>query len=51
VTKNYIAGLGGRDITPRIIERMFEDMLLMVKRGGGDEVEWVDVAGRPRRWH
>jgi pyruvate/2-oxoacid:ferredoxin oxidoreductase alpha subunit len=49
--KNYIAGLGGRDITPEVIERMFEDMLILTKRGGGDPgpPEWIDVAGVARR--
>jgi len=50
VMKNYIAGLGGRDITPRILERIFEDMLLVAKRPEEGEVEWVDVAGLPKRW-
>lgn len=50
VAKNYIAGLGGRDITPKILEKIFEDMLVVAKRGAEDEVEWVDVAGLPRRW-
>jgi pyruvate/2-oxoacid:ferredoxin oxidoreductase alpha subunit len=49
--KNYIAGLGGRDITPKTLEKMFDDMLVTVKRGSESEVEWVDVAGLPRRWH
>ncbi len=48
--KNYIAGLGGRDITPRTLEKILEDMLVVSKRGAEDEVEWVDVAGLPRRW-
>ena len=51
VIKNYIAGLGGRDITPKIIEKIFEDIQLCSKRGAENEVEWVDVAGLPRRWH
>lgn len=50
VIKNYIAGLGGRDITPKIIERIFEDIQLVTKRGDEPEVEWVDVAGLPRKW-
>lgn len=50
VTKNYIAGLGGRDITPKTIERVFEDIQLVTKRGEESEVEWVDVAGLPRWW-
>ena len=50
VMKDYIAGLGGRDITPRIIELILEDMLVVARRGLDSEVEWVDVAGLPRRW-
>jgi pyruvate/2-oxoacid:ferredoxin oxidoreductase alpha subunit len=50
VMKNYIAGLGGRDITPKILERIFQDIQVIAKRGAEDEVEWVDVAGLPRRW-
>jgi 2-oxoisovalerate ferredoxin oxidoreductase alpha subunit len=48
--KNYIAGLGGRDITPKILSRIFEDIQVIAKRGAEDEVEWVEVAGLPRRW-
>jgi pyruvate/2-oxoacid:ferredoxin oxidoreductase alpha subunit len=51
VMKDYIAGLGGRDITPKVIERIFEDILMHRKRDEQSEVEWVDVAGLPRRWH
>jgi len=50
IMKNYIAGLGGRDITPRVLEKIFEDIQVVSKRGAEDEVEWVDVAGLPRRW-
>jgi len=50
VLKNYIAGLGGRDITPKVLERIFEDIQLCTKRSVESEVEWVDVAGLPRRW-
>ena len=50
VMKNYIAGLGGRDITPKILGKVFDDIAVMAKRGVEEEVEWVDVAGLPRRW-
>jgi len=48
--KNYIAGLGGRDITTKIISNIMDDMAVSARRGVEDEVEWVDVAGLPRRW-
>ena len=48
--KDYIAGLGGRDITPKVLEKIFEDIQLSARRSEGAEVEWVDVAGLPRRW-
>jgi pyruvate/2-oxoacid:ferredoxin oxidoreductase alpha subunit len=51
VVKDYIGGLGGRDLTPKVIEKIFEDIQLSSKRGAEKEVEWVDVAGLPRRWH
>ncbi|MCJ2533020.1 MAG: pyruvate ferredoxin oxidoreductase [Candidatus Thermoplasmatota archaeon] len=47
--KNYIAGLGGRDITPDVIEGIFEDILVRCERGSDPEPEWLDVAGLPRR--
>jgi pyruvate/2-oxoacid:ferredoxin oxidoreductase alpha subunit len=47
--KNYIAGLGGRDITPEVIERIFEDIRIHTKRGGNSEPQWIDVAGVPWR--
>jgi pyruvate/2-oxoacid:ferredoxin oxidoreductase alpha subunit len=50
VVKNYIAGLGGRDITPGIIENMFLDMIDSTDRGELAGPEWVDVAGLERRW-
>ena len=48
--KNYVMGLGGRDITPRILEKVFKDMLLISKKGVVDkEVEWVGLQG-DERW-
>ena len=48
--KNYVMGLGGRDITPKILEKVFRDMLLISKEGVVDrEVEWVGLIG-DERW-
>ena len=48
--KNYVMGLGGRDITPNIIERVFDDMLKIAKEGVVDrEIEWVGLQG-DERW-
>ncbi len=50
VMKNYIAGLGGRDITPKILGLILEDIQVAARRGAANDIEWVDVAGLPRRW-
>ncbi len=43
VVKNYITGLGGRDITPELIEQMFENMIQIGKSGLDKEIEWVNL--------
>jgi 2-oxoisovalerate ferredoxin oxidoreductase alpha subunit len=43
VVKNYITGLGGRDITPELIEQMFENMIQIGKSGLDEEIEWVNL--------
>ncbi|UCE81012.1 MAG: pyruvate ferredoxin oxidoreductase [Methanobacteriota archaeon] len=50
VVKNYIAGLGGRDITPKIIEKIIEDIIDVSERGEDVEPEWVEVKGLDRSW-
>lgn len=46
VMKNYIAGLGGRDITPGTIERVFEDMMSIKSQSEVPQrPEWVGVEG------
>ncbi|MFQ5883621.1 MAG: transketolase C-terminal domain-containing protein [Thermoplasmata archaeon] len=45
--KNYIAGLGGRDITPNTLERLFEDVLNLPENGPVKEIEWVDLKDAP----
>jgi 2-oxoisovalerate ferredoxin oxidoreductase alpha subunit len=40
--RNYVAGLGGRDLTPEVIEAMYRDLL----RDGGPDVRWFDLKHR-----
>jgi len=48
--KNYVMGLGGRDIIPEIIVKVFEDMLKIAKEGKVDrEIDWVGLHG-DERW-
>ncbi|MFH0815338.1 MAG: transketolase C-terminal domain-containing protein [Methanobacteriota archaeon] len=42
--KNYIAGIGGRDLTPEVLTKIFEDVLKL-RNGKHAEIEWVDVRG------
>jgi pyruvate/2-oxoacid:ferredoxin oxidoreductase alpha subunit len=46
VIKDYIAGLGGRDITPDTIRAIFEDLLSGPKPE--ENIAWVDLIGEPR---
>ena len=50
VVKDYIVGLGGRDITPSVIENIFKDIMSVSGKGEHAEPEWVDVEGLGRRW-
>ncbi len=48
--KNYVMGLGGRDITPEILIKVFDDMLKIAREGVVDkEIEWVGLHG-DERW-
>ncbi len=48
--KNYVMGLGGRDITPEVLVKVFDDMLKVAKDGQVDrEIEWVGLNG-DERW-
>jgi len=48
--KNYIAGLGGRDITPKVLRKIFEDMFESLNSGIKKEVEWVGLRDGSGRW-
>jgi 2-oxoisovalerate ferredoxin oxidoreductase alpha subunit len=39
--KGYVAGLGGRDLTPAVFEEMYRNLL--AGEEGGPEVEWVGL--------
>jgi len=44
--KNYVVGIGGRDITMDVIKRIVENALNIVEEGRIDrEVEWIDLKG------
>ncbi len=45
--KNYIAGLGGRDLTTKTFERLYDDILTTRDDGSGREIEWVDLKDAP----
>lgn len=45
IVKNFIAGLGGRDITPGVLERLFEKVMSAKEGDLANEIEWVDVKG------
>ncbi|MEM2868880.1 MAG: pyruvate ferredoxin oxidoreductase [Thermoplasmata archaeon] len=43
LVKNFVAGVGGRDITMKTIEKMFENLLRIGSSGLDREKEWVDL--------
>lgn len=50
IVKNYIGGLGGRDVTAAHMEWIFRDMLEVAERGLDRKVEWVGLKDGPGRW-
>ena len=40
--RDFVAGIGGRDVTPATVTHMFESLL----NGGGPEVDWVGLKRR-----
>ncbi|NPA74570.1 MAG: pyruvate ferredoxin oxidoreductase [Euryarchaeota archaeon] len=48
--KDYVIGLGGRDVTPEVLRKLFDDMLKIANEGVVDkEIEWVGLHG-DERW-
>ena len=47
--KGYIGGLGGRDITPEILEKVYMDIIENHDKGLDGGFEWVGISG-DKRW-
>lgn len=50
VIKNYVLGLGGRDVTMQLMEWIFKDMLSVAEKGLDRKVEWVGLKDGTGRW-
>lgn len=48
--KNYIVGLGGRDLTPSILKKIMMDSIEVQDEGLDQEVEWVDLRRDRKKW-
>jgi len=47
--KNYLVGIGGRDVTAKIIENLYKDAFELLRKGENDiEVQWIDLKGEQR---
>lgn len=43
IIKNYLAGIGGRDITPKVLRKIFDDCYNVREKGLDEETVWVDL--------
>ena len=43
VLKNYVVGIGGRDVTPKTIEGIFNNALSLQEKGLDREIEWIEL--------
>ncbi len=41
--KNYVIGLGGRDVTPKTVRGIYENALSLQEKGLDKEIEWVEL--------
>jgi pyruvate/2-oxoacid:ferredoxin oxidoreductase alpha subunit len=48
--KDYVLGLGGRDVTVDHMEWIFDDLLKMARDGRDRQVEWVGLRDGSGRW-
>jgi pyruvate/2-oxoacid:ferredoxin oxidoreductase alpha subunit len=45
ILKDYVMGLGGKDLTPEVLEKVFMKTLALKDAGLDTEIEWIGVAG------
>ncbi len=43
VLKNYVVGIGGRDVTPKTVEGIFNNALSLQEKGLDKEIEWIEL--------
>jgi 2-oxoisovalerate ferredoxin oxidoreductase alpha subunit len=43
VLKNYVVGIGGRDVTPKTIEGILDNALSLQEKGLDKEIEWIEL--------
>lgn len=43
VLKNYVVGIGGRDVTPKTVRGIFENALKLKEKGLDKEIEWIEL--------
>jgi 2-oxoisovalerate ferredoxin oxidoreductase alpha subunit len=43
VLKNYVVGIGGRDVTPKTVEGIFDNALSLQEKGLDQEIEWIEL--------
>ena len=43
VLKNYVVGIGGRDVTPKTVESIFNNALSLQEKGLDKEIEWIEL--------
>ncbi len=50
ILKDYIVGLGGRDLTPKILKKVMLDAISLQDKGLDKEIEWVDLRADRKKW-
>ncbi len=43
ILKNYVVGIGGRDVTPKTVEGIIDNALKIKEKGLDKEIEWIEL--------